>query len=84
MTAQITTARMPSGQARPAREPSSFEYATYICTTTEKLWAALTLNELRKHWWRGHTVAERPVAPAQSPGRLKKYCLMNQCVSGLT
>ena len=56
MTAQTTTARMPSGQARPAREPGSFEYAIYICTTTEKLWAALTLNELRKHWWRGHTV----------------------------
>ena len=51
-----TTARMPSGQIKPARESATFEYTTYICTTPEKLWAALTLNELRKHWWRGHTV----------------------------
>ena len=56
MTAQSTTARMPSGQLKPARESTTFEYVIYICTTPEKLWAALTLNELRKHWWRGHLV----------------------------
>ena len=51
-----TTARMPSAPAKPVRESSTFEYTTYICTTPEKLWGALTMNELRKHWWRGHTV----------------------------
>jgi uncharacterized protein YndB with AHSA1/START domain len=51
-----TTARMPSGPPSTARESSSFEYSIYIACPPEKLWNALTLNELLKHWWRGHTM----------------------------
>jgi uncharacterized protein YndB with AHSA1/START domain len=68
MTAQTTTARMPSGAAK-ARESSTFEYTTYICTTADKLWSALTLNELRKHWWRGHTVETDWQAGSEIIGR---------------
>ena len=56
MTTQTSTARMPSTQAGPAAEAKRFEYSIYIATTPEKLWGALTLNDLRKYWWRGHTV----------------------------
>ena len=56
MTTRTTTARMSAGQPAPAVESSTFEYTVYISSTPEKLWGALTLNELRKHWWRGHTV----------------------------
>jgi len=51
---QTTTARTPATQAGPAT--GSFEYAIYVATRAEKLWDALTINELRRHWWRGHTV----------------------------
>jgi uncharacterized protein YndB with AHSA1/START domain len=56
MTTQTASARMSSAHAMTDRESSSFEYVVYLCSTAEKVWSALTLNELRKHWWRGHTV----------------------------
>ena len=64
MTQPTTTARRPPENA-VARESSTFEYSAYICTTPEKLWSALTMNELRKHWWRGHIVETdwRPGSP---------------------
>jgi uncharacterized protein YndB with AHSA1/START domain len=56
VTTGTTTVRPQSEQSRPAATPSSFEYTIYIACTPEKLWHALTLNELRAQWWRGHTV----------------------------
>jgi uncharacterized protein YndB with AHSA1/START domain len=32
------------------------QYVTYIATSAERLWQALTDNDLRKQWWRGHYV----------------------------
>lgn len=48
---QTSTARMPSAQAT-----GIFDYTIYVATRAEKVWDALTINELRRHWWRGHTV----------------------------
>lgn len=56
MTTRTTTARSQSEPTRPAARPGSFEYTIYVACTPEKLWHALTLNELRTQWWRGHTV----------------------------
>ena len=28
----------------------------YIATTADRLWAALTENDVRRQWWRGHTI----------------------------
>ena len=56
MTTRTTTAKAPSAPAKPLAESGSFEYTVYICSTPQKVWSALTQNELRKHWWRGHTV----------------------------
>jgi len=56
MTTRTTTAREPSAPAHPMAESGSYEYTVYICSTLQKVWSALTQNELRKHWWRGHTV----------------------------
>ena len=68
MPTQATAPRTAAAQARPAGAPSSFEYVTYICSTPEKVWNALTLNDLRKYWWRGHTVETdwRPDSPIVS------------------
>ena len=51
-----TTVRMPAPEAGAAQATASFEYAIYVASRAEKLWDALTINELRRHWWRGHTV----------------------------
>lgn len=56
MTTRTSTARMPSPQAAPVKPANSFEYTVYLRGRPEKVWGALTLNDLRKHWWRGHTV----------------------------
>jgi uncharacterized protein YndB with AHSA1/START domain len=34
-------------------EKSSFVYVTYICTTPEELWAALTTSDFMKKYWFG-------------------------------
>jgi uncharacterized protein YndB with AHSA1/START domain len=35
---------------------SSFVYVTYICTTYEELWAALTTSEIMKKYWFGMNI----------------------------
>jgi uncharacterized protein YndB with AHSA1/START domain len=56
MTPQTATATAPSAPAAPPAESGSYECTIYIASTAEKVWSALTQNEVRKHWWRGHTV----------------------------
>jgi len=51
-----TTAKAPAAPGRQELESGSYEYSIYIASTPEKIWGALTRNELRRHWWRGHTV----------------------------
>jgi uncharacterized protein YndB with AHSA1/START domain len=36
--------------------PSIFVYETYIRTTPEKLWKALTTAELLKRYWMGYSI----------------------------
>ena len=38
---------------------SSFTYVTYICTTPERLWSALTDTELMKQYWFGNHCESR-------------------------
>jgi uncharacterized protein YndB with AHSA1/START domain len=41
-----------------------FVYVTYIETTPEKLWAALTTSEFsRRYWWDTHVVSDWKVGP---------------------
>jgi len=43
-------------------ETQTFVYATYIRTTPEKLWAALTQGEFSKQYWMGFRIEPEPRA----------------------
>ena len=52
-----------------------FVYTTYIETTAEKLWQALTDGDFTERYWFGHRVAStgRSARPTNSPGRASHH-----------